>query len=102
MNAFDDAEVVARRAAKLSGLLAHADVPVPVMALPNGLVLRQRPRVNVSWQLAAALALLVAGAAGVTPVRAWIVGRVKLVIGRVTGITVTAPRPRPVPPAPAG
>ena len=100
MTTFDDV-LVQRRSARLGALLARTDAPLPAMTLPAHLVPRPR-RALVPWQLAAALALLIAGAAGVPPVRAWIVGRVRSVLGRVTGITATAPRPRPVPPAPAG
>lgn len=84
MTTFDDAVLVQRRSARLGALLARTDAPVPAMTLPANLVLRPR-RALVPWQLAAALALLIGGAAGVPPVRAWIVDTARAVWQRVAG-----------------
>ncbi len=90
MTAFDDATLVQRRSARLGALLAQTDAPIPALSLPAHLVLRPRP-VWVPWQLAAALVLLIGGAAGVPPVRAWIVGAARSVWVHIAGEPAVVP-----------
>jgi hypothetical protein len=100
MTTIDDAELVRRRGAKLSLLLAESDAPVPAMAFPEARIARAVARRSViRWRAAAAIALLVAGAAGVPPVRAWIVSRVTSAWRTVSGASVPAGAPVPAAPA---
>ena len=80
----DDQGVAGRRAQRLGTLLARTDAAPRAMTLPAGLALRPRPLV-ARWQLAAALLLLIAGAAGVPPLRAWIAATVHSVWRRIAG-----------------
>ncbi len=90
MTAFNDATLIQRRSARLGALLAQTDAPIPALSLPANLVLRPRPA-RVPWQLAAALVLLIGGAAGVPPVRAWIVGAARSVWVRIAGGRAVVP-----------
>jgi len=86
MTAFDDADLVDRRAARLSVRLAAADAPPRAIAFPAERVAAaaRRPAL-VRWRIAAALALLAAGALGVPPVRAWIAGTARALWSHVSG-----------------
>ena len=69
-----DDEAVDRRAEKLSALLRATDPPAPAIGFPAERIARaRRQRVVVRWRMAAAIAVLLAGATLVRPVRAWIV-----------------------------
>ena len=75
-----DPGVVARRGERLGALLRATDPPVPAMVYPAERVARAaRHRVVVRWRAAAAIAVLLAAALGVAPVRAWIVRTVRAV-----------------------
>jgi hypothetical protein len=70
----DETDLVVARARRLSNLLRVTDPPVPPIAFPTERITRaMRQRAVVRWRAAAAIVLLAAGAAGVRPVRAWIV-----------------------------
>ena len=97
----DESDVTSRRSARLSLLLAKSDAAPRAMAFPEAQIARAAARRQVMrWRIAAGLALLIAGAAGVPPVRAWIVGTVQAAWSKVTG-TAPAPvaEPAPTPPA---
>jgi hypothetical protein len=96
MTTFDDVEVVQRRAGRLSLLLARTDAPPRPLVLPVARIARAERRLAVRWRIAAAVALLIAGAAGVPPVRAWIADTVRAAWRSVTGRHQAV-----VPPAPA-
>lgn len=100
MNAFDDAETVQRRAERLSGLLAGTDAPARPMSFPVERVAHASRRSVVRWRIAAAIALLFAGAAGVRPVRAWIADTVHSAWLKVIGRSETPVAPPPAEPAP--
>lgn len=69
-----DEDALDRRAAKLSALLRATDLPVPALDYPAGRVAAARQRRSLQrWRMAAAIAVLIAGATLVRPVRAWIV-----------------------------
>ena len=97
MSMTDEDAVIARRAARLGDLLAQADVATRPIAYPEDRVrtaLRRRAR----WRVAAVLVLLAAGAAGVSPARAWIVGAARALLAHV----VRAPAPARAPTQPPG
>ena len=93
MMAFDDTDPMSRRAARLGDLLARSDAAPRAIAFPaDRIAARLARRSAVRWRAAAAIALLLAGAAGVPPVRAWIVGTVQHAWASMTGKTA-APVP---------
>ena len=104
MTAFDDAETVGRRAARLGELLERTDEPARALRFPaDRISTRIAQRSAVRWRAAAVIALLLAGAAGVPPVRAWIVGTVQHAWASVTGHEAPAAQPSAAPVAtPAG
>jgi hypothetical protein len=103
MMAFDDADTVSRRAARVSDLLERADEPARALPFPaDRITARMARRSAVRWRAAAVIALLLAGAAGVPPVRAWIVGTVQHAWASVTGHESPAAQPSAAPVAPAG
>jgi hypothetical protein len=63
-----------RRGAKLSALLKATDPPARALAFPGERVARARRRRTLVRRLGATILVLLAGAALVPPVRAWIVG----------------------------
>lgn len=86
MTTFDDTDLVRARGARLSRLLARTDVTAPAMAFPaERIAVAAARRSVVRWRAAAGVALLLAGAAGVPPVRAWIVQTVRSVWMKVSG-----------------
>ena len=88
----DQSDLLDRRAQRLSALLRDTDPPVPPIAYPAERVARAaRRRTTIRWRAAAAVALLALAAAGVPPVRAWIVQVVRSVWTAAVG----------APPAPA-
>lgn len=90
----DDTNLVNRRAAALSALLAASDAAPRPVAFPADRVARAaRHGVQVRrLRIAAATALLLAGA-GVPPVRAWIVDSVRSIWSRVAGAARPVARP---------
>ncbi|HEY2805456.1 MAG TPA: hypothetical protein VGI92_06305 [Gemmatimonadales bacterium] len=100
MRAFDDVELVRQRAVRMGALLAATDAPPRPLSLPAGLVARRRTPWR-TWQVAAAILLLIAGA-GVPPVRAWIVSTVHSVWTTLAGAPAVPATPLAQPvPAPA-
>jgi hypothetical protein len=86
----DDADLVARRSARLRTLLGEADAPVRPVAFPAERIARAgRARAFRRGRIAAGVALLALGALGVSPVRAWIVDAARTVWARLAA----APRP---------
>lgn len=89
---------VVRRAGRMSELLRALDRSAP--ATPLRLTVAPHPaslpvragRLPGYWRVAAVLALALAGAAAVPPVRAWIVEVAKAVWARATGSTVRSER----------
>lgn len=86
----------ARRAAAFRLLLAAADVvPPPLWFDPARRATRPRVMMPARLRLAAALALALAGAFGVRPVRAWIAGAAGAIWSAVVGERTDAPAPAP-------
>ena len=82
----DEADLVDARARRLSALLRDTDLPVPAIAYPAERIARAtRHRTVVRWSKAAAIVLIVAGAIGVRPVRAWIVQAARAVWAATLG-----------------
>lgn len=101
MTTFDDADLVRRREGRLAELLGETDVAARPMAFPAARIAQSAARRRVMrWRVAAGLALLIAGAAGVPPVRAWIVSRVQAAWSALSGRDATPPAPA-APAAPA-
>jgi hypothetical protein len=85
-----------RRRAALSALLRETDLPVPSLAFPAGrIAAARRRRLVVRWRMAAAIAVLLSGAAMVRPVRAWIVETAR----GIWAASVRRPAAAPVAPA---
>jgi hypothetical protein len=98
----DETELVLARARRLSSLLRGTDPPVPAIAFPAERIARAlRRRSVLRWRAAAAIVLLAAGAAGVRPVRAWIVQAARTVWTAAAGGRA-APGPEATRPAAAG
>ena len=95
-------DLMERRARRLVALLRATDVPAPALRYPEERIARAvRRRAVLRWRVAAAVALLVAGAAGVPPVRAWIVQAARAVWAAASGAKA-APKPPAAPSSPAG
>jgi len=87
-----DDEALDRRAAKLSALLRATDAPVPPIAFPAGRIAAARQRRTVQrWRMAAAIAVLLTGAALVRPVRAWIVEAARTLFAGPAAAPAAAP-----------
>jgi hypothetical protein len=81
-----DDDALDRRAAKLSAVLRATDPPVPAIDYPAGRIAAARQRRSVRrWRMAAAIAVLIAGASLVRPVRAWIVDAARTLFVAGTG-----------------
>jgi hypothetical protein len=94
------AGVLARRVERLGRTLAAADPASRPIAFPAARIARAAQRRTIRrWGIAAAITLLIAGAAGVPPVRAWIVGAARTLFSRTTR-GPAAVRPAAAPAAP--
>jgi hypothetical protein len=96
MSEFENEAVVARRASKLSALLAATDETERAVRFPGGRVRgAQLERAVRRWSAAAAIVAVVAIATGVPPVRAWVVAGVTRAWSALTGrYPSVAPAPR--------
>lgn len=95
-----DEDALDRRAAKLSALLRATDPPVPVIDYPAGRIAAARERRSLRrWRMAAAIAVLIAGASLVRPVRAWIVEAARSLFVAGTGRAAPPATPAPQPAA---
>jgi hypothetical protein len=75
----DETDLVRRRAERFGAMLRASDAPVPRLGFPGERIARAaRHRAAVRWRAAAALAALALAAAGVRPVRAWIVAAARV------------------------
>jgi hypothetical protein len=86
MSDCDNEAVVARRASKLSALLAASDDTERAVRFPGGRVRgAQLERSVRRWSAAAAVVAVIAVATGVPPVRAWVVARAAGAWSALTG-----------------
>lgn len=89
----DETDLVRRRTERLGAMLRVADAPVPPLGFPGArIALAARRRATVRWRAAAALAALALAAAGVRPVRAWIVEAARVLWTATVGSRPSAGR----------